>query len=99
MRGHSAGQSGHGLCAAGWRDAKLGELLGITVRGLSAALVVFLAVQGGLTVFSLDDSEPNAYALFFACLAAAVYSDSVWTRVRQSVERGGPTPAPAADPA
>jgi hypothetical protein len=54
------------------------EIISVLVRGLSAAVVVFLAVKGGLAVFSSADAEPNAYVVFFTCLIGAVFSEDVW---------------------
>jgi len=54
------------------------EVVSVLVRGLSAAVVVFLAVKGGLAAFSSGDSEPNAYVVFFTCLIGAVFSEDVW---------------------
>jgi len=54
------------------------ETASILVRGFSAAIVVFLAVQGGLGAFSTGESQPNAYVLFFTCLVGAVFSEDVW---------------------
>jgi hypothetical protein len=54
------------------------EVISVLVRGLSAAVVVFLAVKGGLAVFSSPDTEPNAYVVFFTCLIGAVFSEDVW---------------------
>lgn len=59
----------------------------IVVRGLSAALVVFLAVKGGLAVFTAGESSPNAYVLFFTCLVGAVFSDDVWLWARERLRR------------
>lgn len=54
----------------------------VVIRGVSAAVVVFLAVKGGLAVFASNSSEPNAYILFFICLVGAVFSEDVWTWAR-----------------
>jgi hypothetical protein len=54
------------------------DLAGVLLRGLSAAIVVFLAVQGGLAVLSGADSDPNPYVLLLACFVAAVFSERVW---------------------
>jgi hypothetical protein len=56
----------------------MAETASILVRGFSAAIVVFLAVQGGIAAFSTGDSQPNAYVLFFTCLLGAVFSEDVW---------------------
>ena len=51
---------------------------GVIIRGTSAAVVVFLGVYGGLAIFSSSATEPNAYAIFFLCLVAAVFSEEAW---------------------
>jgi hypothetical protein len=48
------------------------------IDGISAAIVVFLAVKGSLVIFSGNDSNVNPYVLFFTCFVAAVYSADVW---------------------
>jgi hypothetical protein len=54
----------------------------IFVRGMAAAILVYLVVIGGLAVFTRE-SIPNPYAVYFACLVAAVFSDDVWQWARQ----------------
>jgi hypothetical protein len=54
------------------------EVTSVLVRGLSAAVVVFLAVKGGLAIFSASENEPNAYVVFLTCLVGAVFSEDVW---------------------
>ena len=65
----------------------------VFVRGMSAAVLVYLVVLGGLAVFSRE-LIPNPYAVFFACLVAAVFSDDVWkwARHRQQISFDGRTP-------
>jgi hypothetical protein len=60
-----------------------GEVASIVARGLSAAIVVFLAVKGGLAIFTSGETEPNAYVLFFTCLVGAVFSENVWEWARK----------------
>lgn len=61
------------------RDAAIVEdLPSVVIRGLSAAIVVFLAVEGGLAIFSTGGSEPNPYVLLLTCLVASVFSEKVW---------------------
>jgi hypothetical protein len=48
------------------------------IQGLSAAVVIFLAVQGGLAVFAAGVREPNGYIVCFTCLVSAVFSEQVW---------------------
>jgi hypothetical protein len=58
------------------------DLTGVIIRGLSAAILVFLAVEGGLAVFGVASSgpspEPNPFVIFLTCLVAAVFSETVW---------------------
>jgi hypothetical protein len=56
----------------------MAEVTSVLVRGLSAAVVVFLAVKGGLAIFSAGDNDPNAYVVFLTCLVGAVFSEDVW---------------------
>jgi hypothetical protein len=63
-------------------DKFSGNILSIVIRGLSAAVVVFLAVKGGLAIFSTGESEPNAYVVFFTCLVGSVFSEDVWNWAR-----------------
>lgn len=65
-------------------DGLSGEVVVVVIRGLSAAIVVFLSVKGGLAIVSTADAEPNAYVLFFTCLVGAVYSEDVWEWARRS---------------
>jgi hypothetical protein len=65
-------------------DATGGQELGrVIVRGLSAAVVLFLAVKGGLAVLAVGEQDPNAYVLFFLCMVGAVYSEDVWRWARE----------------
>jgi len=71
------------------------DLTGVIIRGLSAAILVFLAVEGGLAVFGVataTNPEPNPFVVFFTCLIAAVFSDAIWIRARdwlqQNMQRG-----------
>jgi hypothetical protein len=54
------------------------DVEGVIIRGVSAAIVIFLGVKGGLAIFSSGEGEPNPYALFFTCLVGAVYSEKIW---------------------
>jgi hypothetical protein len=60
----------------------VGDLSGVILRGVSAAIVVFLAAQGGLAIFGSGAAEPNPYVLLLTCLVAAVFSDAVWERAQ-----------------
>jgi hypothetical protein len=55
------------------------NLASVVIRGSSAAVLIFLAVYGGLAVFASGNTNPNPYVVMFACLAAAVFSDDAWT--------------------
>ena len=85
------------LAASFIRDARAGRTLGSAdivvpamIRGVAAAVLIFLATFGGVAVFSRAEPEPNAYAVFFACFIAAVFSEDVWAwaQRRQTAELG-----------
>ncbi|WP_434424149.1 hypothetical protein [Nannocystis pusilla] len=75
------------------------DLFGVIIRGFSAALVIFLSVEGGIAVFSTEASSPNPYVLFFTCMVGAVFSEPVWEwaqarlRLNHSAAPAGPPPA------
>lgn len=59
-------------------DPFVKDLAGVVLRGGSAAVMIFLAVYGGLAVFAGPNTNPNPYVVLFTCLLAAVYSDIAW---------------------
>lgn len=61
------------------------DLSSAVIRGLSAAVVVFLSVKGGLAVFTTEEVEPNSYVLFFTCLVGAVFSENIWEWAREKL--------------
>jgi hypothetical protein len=63
------------------------DLASVVVRGLSAAVVVFLAVEGGVAIFTTSDPQPNPYVLFFTCLVGAVFSERVWDWARERLNQ------------
>ena len=73
-------------------------LLQSLIRGLSAAIVVFLAAEEGLAIFSSTGSaDSNPYVLLFTCLIGAVFSQDVWQRVQTWLKNSGgasQTPGP-----
>lgn len=72
--------------AQGNNELLVNNLAAVIIRGFSAAIVVFLGVEGGLSVFGSGSKEPNPYALFFTCLVAAVYSETIWKKVQKYIE-------------
>jgi hypothetical protein len=58
-------------------DPLVEDLAGVVIRGLSAAIVVFLGIYGGLSAMTAS-AEPDPYLVFFICLVGAVFSDVVW---------------------
>jgi hypothetical protein len=70
---------------AGTQGTKLlvSDLTSVVIRGMSAAIVVFLAVEGGLAIFASEGSEPNPYVLLLTCFVGAVFSESVWKWARE----------------
>ncbi len=63
------------------------DLASVVVRGVSAAVVVFLAVEGGVAIFTTSDPQPNPYVLFFTCLVGAVFSEQVWDWARKRLNQ------------
>ena len=60
------------------------DLSGLLIRGMSATVVVYLAVKGGLAIFTGTSApEPNAYVLLLTCFVASVFSDDVWKAAKQ----------------
>ncbi|WP_270934413.1 hypothetical protein [Falsiroseomonas oryzae] len=53
------------------------------IRGIAAAMLVFLAVLGGISVFTQANPPLNAYAVFLSCFIAAVFSEDVWDWARR----------------
>jgi len=70
------------------------DITGVIIRGISAAIVIFLGVKGGLAIFSSGEGEPNPYALFFTCLVGAVYSEKIWEWAKEKLSTSLKTPPP-----
>ncbi|MCC6615632.1 MAG: hypothetical protein IT320_19335 [Anaerolineae bacterium] len=74
------------------------DLFGVLVRGISSAVVVFLAAEGGLSILAVEETEPNPYALLLLCLIAAVFSEAVWDWAQKWLgERLGAARAPGSE--
>lgn len=67
------------------------DLSSAVIRGLSAAVVAFLSVKGGLAVFTTEEVDPNSYVLFFTCLVGAVFSENIWEWAREKLGEKFPT--------
>ena len=67
-------------------EAPTGGFVSLIVRGLSAAIIVFLAAKGGLAAVATGETSPNAYVLFFVCLVGAVFSERVWSWAHKYLE-------------
>jgi hypothetical protein len=63
-------------------DPIVSDLAAVIIRGVSAAILVFLAVEGGSAIFGTTSGEPNPYVIFLTCLVAAVFSETVWENAR-----------------
>lgn len=61
------------------------DLPSVVVRGVSAAVILFLTVEGGLAVLTTGTEQPNAYVLFFLCIVGAVFSEDVWEWARKKL--------------
>jgi hypothetical protein len=54
------------------------DMFGVVWRGVSAAIVVFLAAYSGIAIVSQTGGDPNPYVVFVTCLVGAVFGDDVW---------------------
>ena len=70
----------------GETDILIQDLTGVLIKGVTAAIVVFLGVQAGLAILSTNKGELNAYALFFISFTAAVFSDTAWEWAKSKFE-------------
>lgn len=97
-----AASGGGPIAASAW-------IVPALIRGVAAAMLVFLAVLGGISVFAESNPPVNAYAVFLACFIAAVFSEDVWEWARRRQQEqfdrrqdsGGqaqPTAPPASSP-
>ena len=75
-------------------DPLVTNLASVVLRGVSAAVLIFLGVYGGLAVFAGPNANPNPYVVLFTCLAAAVYSEDTWawgaSKFRAGLANQGP---------
>jgi hypothetical protein len=67
-------------------DPLVSDLAGVVIRGFSAAIVIFLAVEGGLNIFGSSSGQPNPYVLLCTCLVGAVFSEDVWSKTHKWLE-------------
>ena len=58
----------------------------VIARGFTAAIVVYLTIEGGLNIFSTTANQPNPYVLLFACLVGAVFSEDAWIAARKRLQ-------------
>lgn len=65
------------------RTLTLDDFVLVIAGGCTAAIVVFLAAYGGLTVLGGSGGDPNPYVLFATCLVGAVFSEDVWSWARR----------------
>lgn len=57
----------------------------VIIRGFSAAIIVFLAMRGGIAVINNGDSNPNPLILFLFCFIGSVFSDPIWSWAKQRI--------------
>jgi len=82
-------------------DPTQSDLLGVVARGVSAAIVVFLAAYGGIAIVAQAQTggDPNPYVVFVTCLVGAVFSDIVWAKAKERfAEDRGTEEAPQTQP-
>jgi hypothetical protein len=64
------------------------DLPSVVVRGLSATVVVFLAVKSGLLIFTGGTSgQADPHVLLLTCLIASVFSEDVWDAMKKWIAR------------
>jgi hypothetical protein len=71
--------------ANGWLS--IPDLVVFIISGAAASLTVFAASYGGLAVLGDVPANPNAYVVFTLCFAAALFSDVVWSWLREILAR------------
>ncbi|MEL6538280.1 MAG: hypothetical protein AAFQ98_22865 [Bacteroidota bacterium] len=54
------------------------DLPGVMIKGFTASMVIFLGIQGSLTILGGGGDPPDSNLLFFLALVAAVFSDKAW---------------------
>lgn len=85
------GMLGFGLLGAGisaiYRKRKFNDEnfestnFSILLGSISSSVIIYLAVKGGISVFSKGgDIEINYYSILLLCLIGSVYSEIVWER-------------------
>lgn len=62
------------------------DIVGVLLRGITAAVIVYLAGQGGLVIFAESGSRPNPYALLLICFIGAVFSETIWEWARRRLD-------------
>jgi hypothetical protein len=68
-----------------FRSIWIADPFPVVVRGFTAAVVVYLAVEGGLNIFSAGSNQANPYVLLFVCMVGAVFSEDVWVIARRNL--------------
>lgn len=67
------------------------NVLSVTIKGFSAAIVVFLAARGGLAVLSHGKSAPNPLILFLFGFIGAVFSEPIWNWSKKRISNTFPS--------
>jgi hypothetical protein len=65
-------------------------LIGVMLRGVVAAVLVFLIAKSGLGIYDTSESGTqisNPYLVLLLCLIAGVYSEVVWAWAQKFIER------------
>ncbi|HAP61873.1 MAG TPA: hypothetical protein DCR93_21030 [Cytophagales bacterium] len=82
--------SGNFIKEAGRRKEKGGamieDLSGVMIKGFTAALVIFLGIQGSLAVLGNGMEPPDSNLLFFMALVGSVFSDRAWDWAKSKFE-------------
>jgi hypothetical protein len=62
------------------------NFVNVLARGFGAALVVYMSIKAGLTIFTAGTAvDANGYMLLLTCFAAAIFSDKIWDKLKDWV--------------
>ncbi|MEM7715537.1 MAG: hypothetical protein AAF349_18520 [Cyanobacteria bacterium P01_A01_bin.68] len=66
------------------------DLTRIIVIGFSAAILAFLSILGGVSIFSENVGDPNPYSVLLICLIASVFGETIWRNAQTRLDEDLP---------
>lgn len=71
------------------------EIFTLVLVSVAASLITYLSLQGGITLITVGSNvNLNPYFILFVCFAASVFSEEIWTTVRNKISPSATTPPP-----